>query len=461
MDRPLPAIVASRALPAEEPMLRTFFSQYLEELAALGAGYARDVQGQWQPDHLPYWLALGEDHHAFVLRDGGRPVGLAFVVAAPSPYVSPGQDHRLSEFFVLPEERRRGVGEAGARVVFDMFPGRWELSELPENRRALAFWRRVVGAYTGGRYLETTVDGDPTQRFDNRRARAFGRTGLVVPAVGLGAGRIGGPESTDADVDRLVGAALDAGVWLFDSARSYGLSEERLGHALGGGRRERAVVSTKIGYGIPGLPDWTGATIDAGVDAALGRLRTDRLDIVHLHSCPRDVLERGEVVAALARAVQAGKVRVAAYSGEDDALLWAVRSGAFGSIQCSISVVDQTVLGGAVAEARARGLGVLAKRPLGNAPWRFAAAPAEPDVAEAWRRFGALGLDAGGLDWSELFTRFVAYAPGVDSILLGTASVAHLAAAVRAVDRGPLEPERFAAVRAAHARVGSGWGGRI
>ena len=80
---------------------------------------------------------------------------------------------------------------------------------------------------------------------------------------------------------------------------------------------------------------------------------------------------------ALRTTVEAGKVRVAAYSGEGEALRWAVRSGLFGSVQCSVSIVDQAVLDGAVPEAQARGIGVLAKRALGNAPWRFDARPAE------------------------------------------------------------------------------------
>jgi len=290
--------------------------------------------------------------------------------------------------------------------------------------------------------------------------RPLGKTGLSVSALGLGAGRIGGPETGEADVDRLVGGALDAGVTLIDTARSYGLSEERLGRALAG-RRERVVLSTKVGYGVPGVPDWTGRSVTDGVDAALLRLRTDRLDVVHLHSCELAVLERNGVAEALRSAVQAGKVRVSAYSGEGDALLWAVRSGLFGAVQCSVSVVDQAALDGAVAQAAARGIGVLGKRALGNAPWRFDARPPEPDVAEAWDRFRALRPDAGGLAWPALFTRFAAFAPGVSAVLVGTASLAHLRDAAGAVEKGPLDPGRLASLRGAFGGVGRGWSGRV
>ena len=288
--------------------------------------------------------------------------------------------------------------------------------------------------------------------------RPLGKTGFSVSALGLGAGRIGGPETSEADVDRLVGGALDAGVTLIDTARSYGLSEERLGRALAG-RRERVVLSTKVGYGVPGVPDWTARCITDGVDAALLRLRTDRLDVVHLHSCELAVLERNGVAEALRCAVQAGKVRVSAYSGEGDALLWAVRSGLFGAVQCSVSVVDQAALDGAVAEAAGRGMGVLGKRALGNAPWRFDARPSEPDVAEAWDRFQALRPEAAGLSWPALFTRFAAFAPGVSAVLVGTASLAHLKDAAGAVEHGPLDSARLASLRGAFA--GRGWGGRV
>ena len=288
--------------------------------------------------------------------------------------------------------------------------------------------------------------------------RALGTTGVRVSALGLGAGRIGG--ASIESVDRLVSAALDLGVALIDTARSYGDSEDLLGRALAG-RREGVALSTKVGYGVEGVPDWTPDCIARGIDAALRRLRTDRIEVVHLHSCPRETLEQAGVVEALQSAVQAGKVRVAAYSGEGDALLWAIRSGAFGAVQCSVSVVDQGVLGGAVPDAAARGLGVLAKRPLGNAPWRFTSPPPEQDVAEAFRRFRALDLRAGSLRWESLFARFSAFSPGVSSILVGTGSEEHLRTAASAVEDGPLAAPLAAALREEFARAGGGWGGRV
>jgi aryl-alcohol dehydrogenase-like predicted oxidoreductase len=290
--------------------------------------------------------------------------------------------------------------------------------------------------------------------------RPLGKTGLVVSAVGLGAGSLGDPLLAEKDVERLLLGASDLGITLIDAARSYGLAEERIGRALRG-RRDRVVLSTKVGYGIPGFADWTGPCIAAGVDAALARMATDRIDVVHLHSCPLHVLERGDVVGALVAAVAAGKVRVAAYSGENEALAWAAECGAFGSLQASVNVCDQRALHGVLAGAAARGIGVLAKRPLANAPWRFAGEPAAPDVAEYWRRFRALDLPDLGLPWPEAAVRFAAHAPGVSACLVGTARLQHLEEIVAAVARGPLPAAVAAAIGAAFVRHGSAWPGVV
>jgi aryl-alcohol dehydrogenase-like predicted oxidoreductase len=290
--------------------------------------------------------------------------------------------------------------------------------------------------------------------------RPFGRTGLTVPRLGFGAGHVGDPALDETEVERLLHGALDLGVTLIDTARSYGLSEERIGRHLAG-RRDEAVLSTKIGYGIPGYDDWTGPMITAGMEAALGRLRTDRIDIVHLHSCPLAVLERGEVVAALQAAVTAGKVRVAAYSGDNAPLDWAIASGAFGSVETSVNLVDQRSIERSLPAAAERGLGVIAKRPAANAPWRYSQRPAAEDVALYWERWRALGLDPGPYGWTELALRFAAFQDGAHCAIVGTSRLEHLRENVEQVAKGPLPAETVAALRAAFRAQGAGWEGQI
>jgi aryl-alcohol dehydrogenase-like predicted oxidoreductase len=286
-------------------------------------------------------------------------------------------------------------------------------------------------------------------------ARPLGRTGLTVPPIGLGTGSLGSAEVGEADAERLLLGAVDLGVRLFDAARSYGLAEERIGRYLGARRRD-VVLSTKVGYGIDGLPDWTGQCVAAGVDRALRWLRTDVIDIVHLHSCPRDVLQRGDVIDALVAAVAEGKVRVAAYSGDNEELAWAVGDGRFGSVQASFSVCDQANLRWLTA-GRSRGLGTIAKRPLADAPWRFAGEPAAPDLAEYWRRWRTLALPEFGLDRHALMARFAAWTPGVDCCLVGTTSLQRLAADIEAVAQGPLPDEVAARVVQRFSDCGASW----
>jgi aryl-alcohol dehydrogenase-like predicted oxidoreductase len=290
-------------------------------------------------------------------------------------------------------------------------------------------------------------------------ARLLGSTAIAVSKLGLGAGPLGLSQLAESDAERLVAAAVDAGITLFDTARSYGLSEQRLGRHLGA-RRARVVLSTKLGYGVDGVPDWTGECVSRGIDAALGRLRTDWIDIVHLHSCPLDVLRRDDVTDALAAGVAAGKVRVMAYSGDNAEAAHAVACGRFGALQISLSVVDRAAVP-TIARAAASDLGVIAKRPLGNAPWRFATRPDAPDLAEYWRRWTALALEPGVLEWPELALRYAAHHAGVAAAIVGTARIEHLLSAVRAAERGPLSPDLSAALDDRYRERGADWFGVI
>lgn len=291
------------------------------------------------------------------------------------------------------------------------------------------------------------------------QTRLLGATGLTVSEIGLGAGPLGDSSLDDDDAERLIRAAIELGITLIDTAPSYGRSEARIGVALRG-LRSRVLLSTKLGYGVPGIPDWTGPCITAGVDQALSRLGTAWLDIAHLHSCPREVLERGEVIEALEAAVRSGKVRVPAYSGDGDALAWAIDSGRFGVVQCSVNLADQRALDAAIPRANHRGVAVLAKRPLANTAWRHAERPAAHDRGIYWERLRAMGLPPPGVDPAEYALRFVLAQP-VSAALVGTTSLGHLRAALATASRGPLGDDDAASAREAFRRNDRGWDGVI
>lgn len=161
----------ARRSPGDRTWLGNVYPLYLHDLSEFDTGYYHlDDDGRWQPDHLPSWLEDGRDLPLLLLLDGRR-VGFAMVGRKPSPWVAPGCDYRMSEFFVLKRERMRGVGSSAAHAVFDAHPGRWEVSELVRNERAIRFWRRVIGEHADGRFDET-ADAEELRQVFRARARA-------------------------------------------------------------------------------------------------------------------------------------------------------------------------------------------------------------------------------------------------------------------------------------------------
>src|SRR5687768_2068698 len=139
--------------------------------------------------------------------------------------------------------------------------------------------------------------------------RRLGRSELKVSTVALGcmslcAGQTYN-EIPEAQATATVDAALDAGINFFDNAPLYGdgEAERRLGNALKGAKRDRAVVATKIGT----------ATMSADetvreFEGSLQRLQTDRIDLFQIHWARRAV-PIAETLRAMEKLVQHGKLR--------------------------------------------------------------------------------------------------------------------------------------------------------
>lgn len=290
--------------------------------------------------------------------------------------------------------------------------------------------------------------------------RNFGSSPLQVSALGFGAGHIGHEDVTEHQAHALLDRALELGINFIDTARGYGLSEERIGSWLPAHRND-VVLSTKVGYGVEGVTDWSATAVTRGVDEALATLGTDTIDVVFLHSCPLGALERGDAVQALLACVDAGKVRVPGYSGENEALAWAASADVFGAVQSSVNLADQRSLREVLPGGARSGLGVVAKRPLANAPWRHADRPTGVYGETYWDRLREMGLEPEADDWQGTALRFSAFSPAVSTAIVGTSQPANLDAAAAAVVRGPLpdaERQRWEAAFAAHA---GDWAGEV
>jgi predicted aldo/keto reductase-like oxidoreductase len=149
--------------------------------------------------------------------------------------------------------------------------------------------------------------------------RILGRTGVEVTVLGLGGYHLGLIKGAR-QAERIVQEAVDAGITFLDNAWEYhdGRSEEIMGRALAGGRRERVFLMTKVcTHGRDR------ATAMRQLEQSLRRLRTDHLDLWQIHEVvyendPERHFAPGGAVEALDQAKRQGKVRFVGFTGHKD-----------------------------------------------------------------------------------------------------------------------------------------------
>ncbi len=207
--------------------------------------------------------------------------------------------------------------------------------------------------------------------------RPLGKSGIMVSPIAWGMWRYRGDDVNAAR--HLVETALEAGITLFDTADVYGpdngepfgAAESLLGRVLAEAPhlRERMVLATKGGI-IPGVPyDSSAAYIIAAVDASLGRLGLDHLDLWQIHR-PDLLAHPSDVACSLEALVASGKVRAIGVSNHSASQVSALLSHLnipLASIQPEFSpVTTAPIWDGVLDQAMALDLAVLAWSPLGG-----------------------------------------------------------------------------------------------
>lgn len=238
------------------------------------------------------------------------------------------------------------------------------------------------------------------------RFKRFGNTALQVSEIGLGGARLGGilaQNASGGEAHRaLLRKALDEGITFFDTADLYaqGESETLIGQAFHG-QRDRVVIASKGGYCLPAqrkllarikpivrplartlgikrekLPTSVAGTLTQdfspdylcrAAEASLRRLRTDYLDLYHLHSPPRAVILSGEFVETLEKLKSQGKIRyygVAVDTVED--AICCLNFPEVSSVMVPFGLLDQEALDGFFAQAADRNLAVIARACFGG-----------------------------------------------------------------------------------------------
>lgn len=296
----------------------------------------------------------------------------------------------------------------------------------------------------------------------------LGRTGLRVSVAGLGCGgfsRLGqGHGSSVAHSIDVVRAALDAGVNFIDTAEHY-QTEDIVGQALRPSERERVVISTKTLIVESGQRR-SAAQVVASLHGSLERLRTERVDVFHLHAvAPRHVDYAIEVIApALLRERDAGRIGhlgITETAPNDHAHLTlprAIDSGLFDVVMVAFHLMHQNARHSVFPLTRATGVATLvmfAVRLIFSQPQRL-----QQTLADLVRR-GQLPAAWGETDEPLAFLdersnplgiidaayRYARHEPGVDVVLFGTGNIAHLHTNIQSILADPLPPATLALVR--------------
>ena len=148
--------------------------------------------------------------------------------------------------------------------------------------------------------MTETEIGQLRHRLKDRLTLGFGVSGPLATRL-----------FSSSDIDRLIGTARDQGISIFDTAPSYGagLGERRIGDTIG--NDASAFVMTKAGLTAKGWFDrrssFVPQNIVQNVEASLGRLKRDRIDLLWLHGPGRDQIDE-RLKETLAALIQAGKV---------------------------------------------------------------------------------------------------------------------------------------------------------
>ncbi len=287
----------------------------------------------------------------------------------------------------------------------------------------------------------------------------LGRTGLKVSVAGLGCGgnsRIGlGTGLSEAQSADLVRTALDLGVNFIDTAEAYG-TEHIVGQAIAGRPRDSVVVSTKARIaGDSGSK--SGAEVIASLDASLRRLGTDYIDVFNLHGVPPGAYDRAvaDIVPALLREKEKGKFRhlgiteTSPRDPEHNMLERAVDSDLWEVVMLALHMMNQNARARVLPKTRAMGIGTLcmfAVRNIFSRPGLLEDTIA--DLAAQGQLPAALAADknplgflvrkGGAENLTDAAYRFARHEPGIDVVLFGTGSVAHLNANIASILRPPL-----------------------
>ena len=158
-----------RATLQQRDLVRNLLNMYLHEMSQFEAVRVGEDGNMEYPPFSCYWVE--PERHAFLFKVREQIAGFGLIRDIES--YKGAQVHTVAEFFIMHSYRRLGIGEEIARIVFDRFPGKWQVAVQEENKAARSFWKTVVWRYTGGKMHEfrTTDWKGPVFEFSSPGAK--------------------------------------------------------------------------------------------------------------------------------------------------------------------------------------------------------------------------------------------------------------------------------------------------
>ena len=299
--------------------------------------------------------------------------------------------------------------------------------------------------------------------------RTLGHTGVKVSPLCLGAmmfGAWGNPDHDDGI--RIIHRALDAGINFIDTADVYsrGESEEIVGKALAGGRREHVVLATKVHGTMGDDPNEFGNSrrwITREVENSLRRLKTDWIDLYQIHR-PETGTDIDDTLGALSDLIQAGKVRYIGSSTFPASAIveaqWVAQMRGRERFRCEqppYSILIRSVENDILPACQRYGMGVIPWSPLAggwlSGKWRLDAPEDQlksrrsvmmasrydlsiPDNRRKLEAADALArlAEENGITLIEMALAFVIRHPAVTAAIIGPRTMEHLDSQLTAAD---------------------------
>ena len=282
----------------------------------------------------------------------------------------------------------------------------------------------------------------------------LGKTELEVSRIGLGTVEIGlayglGNEGLPSEQDAitLLKTVVEMGVTYIDTARGYGLAEERIGKS-GIGKNDNIIIGTKFGQFLKNEPALHGTELEKrlreDIDLSRKNLNQETLQLAQFHNELEDYTNFSEIIEIAEKLKNEQKVMHVGIAVRGEAVaLAAIETGFFKTIQLANNIVDQRMVQNILKKAHENNIGIINRSVLlkgALTPARASLPDALAELKQKADKAEAIAKNL-GVDLPTLAIRYVLSNPAVSTALIGTVKANRIESALQALAQGPLPEE--------------------